>query len=326
MSKPQVQAPHIQLVAQHSIADPLMPTIFHQPWWLDIVTGGNYDAAEITDNGKTVGRLYYFLRRRGGLAYSILPPMTHFLGPGIIDDGGNASTRFLRRAKITHDLIQKLPPAAIYQYKCDRTITDAIAFQQEKFHTGVQFTYEVFPDTEEVLWKNLRGEKRKKIRSAQKAVTVSRIEDPMEFWRFYDMNLQKKGIENICDVDICCRLIEGCLSRDRGRLYAAFDSKSEMVAAVFCAWDETSSYYFMSSRTQNAHNGAISLLAWEAMKEAASRRLIFDFDGLNNANAVLFFTEFGGIISPRYIVTRHNFLGGVALNLKNRWRDSRFFY
>jgi len=308
------------------VVNPLVPTIFHEPWWMEVVTGGHYAIAEVADNGRMVGRLYYFPRRRGGLTYSIMPPMTHFLGPAIIDDGGNPSTRFLRRAQITQELIRKLPSASVYQYKCHRDITDAIAFQQMQFYTSVQFNYEVFPDAEDVLWKNLRGEKRKKIRSAQRAVIVSDIHDPFEFWQFYDSNLQKKDSLNVCNRQICCRLIGECLTRNCGRIYAAFDKNHQLVAAVFCLWDGTSSYYFMSTRTPEAHNGAISLLAWEAMKDAASRGLIFDFDGLNNSKAVLFFTEFGGIISPRFIVTRQTFLGGIALNIKNMHRESKYFY
>lgn len=318
--------PEMEARPLRPLADPLTPTIFHEPWWLETVTSGEYEKIELSDNGRIVGRLYYFLRRRGGLKYSIMPPMTHFLGPAVIDDGGSASTRFLRKANIIHALIQKLPPAAIYQYKCHRDITDAIAFQQEKFHTAVQFTYEVFPNAEEELWKNLRSEKRKKIRSAQRSLTVSDIKDPLEFWQFYDANLQQKGTHNICDQKICCRLIEKCLSRNYGRIYAAYDKNHQLVAAVFCVWDATSSYYFMSTRSSDAHHGAISLLAWEAMKDASTRGLIFDFDGLNNSKAVLFFTEFGGIISPRYIVTRHTFLGGMALGIKNLWRENRYFY
>jgi len=55
----------------------------------------------------------------------------------------------------------------------------------------VQFTYEIYPETEEVLWKNLRS-KKQRIRSAERAVTVSDIDDPLKFWRFYDANWQKK--------------------------------------------------------------------------------------------------------------------------------------
>jgi len=112
-------------VLNHPVANPLIPTIFHEPWWLEIVTGGNYAITEVTDSGRTIGRLYYFLRRRaGGLEYSIMPPMTHFLGPATIDNGGDHTTRFLRRAEITRELVQKLPPPAfisinvIGYYRC----------------------------------------------------------------------------------------------------------------------------------------------------------------------------------------------------------------
>lgn len=319
-------APLARESAERPAANPLIPTIFHEPWWLEIATGGNYQMIDICDNGKTVGRWHYFPRRRNGIKYSIMPPMTHFLGPAVIDDGGNPSTRFLRRTQITHELIRKLPPASIYQYKCHRDITDAIAFQQERFHVGVQFNYEIFPAAEETLWKNMRGEKRKKIRSAQRSVTLSDIKDPLQFWRFYDANLKKKGSVNVCEQRLCCQLIEAVISRGCGRIWAAWDKKQQLVAAVFCIWDGTCSFYFMSSRSPEAHHGAVSLLTWEAIKDAAARGLIFDFDGLNNPKAVLYFTEFGGIISPRFVVTRQSVVGGIALGIKNMRRESKYFY
>ncbi len=306
--------------------DPLTPTIFHEPWWLDIVAPDSYKQVEIYENGKVVGRLPYFLRQRWGMKYSLMPPMTHFLGPAVVEGEGSPSTRFLRRLRIIRELIAQLPEASLYQYKCHRDITDAIAFQQEKFLTGVQFTYEIIPQPEEELWKNLRTEKRKKIRQAQKLHTITQIDDPLEFLRFYDSNFQEKGIQNVCNERLCSKLIEACFTRKRGHIYAARNQKGELAAAVFCIWDATTSFYFMCTRTGNSHSGVISLLAWEALKDAARQGLIFDFDGLNTSNAVLFFTDFGGIISPRYIVTRQTPAGGLALAYKERNRESRYFF
>ena len=317
----QASAPQPQLVK-----DPLTPTIFHEPWWLNIVAPDSYKLVEVQENGEAVGRLSYFLRNRFGMKYSIMPPMTHFLGPAVVEGEGSYSTRFLRRARIVRELIAKLPEASLYKYKCHRDITDTIAFQQEEFITGVQFTYEIPPQPEEELWKNMRTEKRKKIRQAQKLHTVTYIEDPLEFLRFYDVNFREKGVKNVCDEQLCASLIEACLTRKRGRIYAARNQEGELVAAVFCIWDATASFYYMSTRTQEAHSGAISLLAWEALKDASAQGLIFDFDGLNNPNAVLFFSEFGGTVSPRYIVTRQTLAGGLALSLKDWKRESRYFF
>jgi len=295
VSKIELPAPEMQNNAR-PVGDTLVPTVFHEPWWLDIVTGGNYAAAEVADNGRTVGQLYYFLRQRGGFKYSIMPPLTHFLGPAVVDDGGNAPTRFLRRTEITRELIQKLPPAALYQYKCHWDITDTIAFQQERFHTGVQFTHNIYPDTEEVLWKNLSS-KKQRINSARKELTVSYLTDPLEFWKFYNANW-KKTVVNVLDQQMFCHLIEACLSRNRGCMLGAFDKHKKLAATACFIWDNTSCFYFLASRTRDSHSAASSLLVWEGIKEAAKRNLIFDFDGLSNSNAVLFFTQFGGVIRP----------------------------
>jgi hypothetical protein len=252
--------------------------------------------------------------------------MTHFLGPAITQGGGQASTQFLRNAAITHDLLSQLPPASIYRYKCHRNISDVIAFQQNGFWTNVQFTYEILPQPLDLLWENLRSKKRKKIRAAMGQLTISTLDDPNKFWNFYDDNLRARNIRNVCSKQICLRLIEECLRANRGCIYAAYDKNQQLVAAVFCIWDATTSFYFMSSRIDAAHDGAISLLTWEAMKDAAHHGLIFDFDGLNSASSVLFFTEFGGTINPRYVVTKQTLLGGIALDFKERTRASRFFY
>lgn len=305
--------------------DLLAPTIFHEPWWLDMVTGGDYQMAEVRDGGTVIGRLPYFPRRRLGLRYSIMPPMTHFLGPAVMEGEGHAPTRFLHRLEITHALIRQLPALSLIHYKCHGDVTDVIAFQQEQFLTGVQFTHEIAPKAEDVLWMNLRSKKRKKIRHARQLVTVEQVRDPLEFWNIYDSNLRARGMKNVCEKRLCCQLIEACLNRGRGRIYAARDHTQSIVAAVFCIWDAKSCFYFMSTRAPNADN-AVSLLTWEAMVDAASRGLVFDFDGLNRAQSVLFFTEFGGVISPRYTVTRHTLAGGLAYAAKNWRRESRFFY
>lgn len=308
------------------VFDPLAPTVFHQPWWLEIATRGNYNYVEFSEHGEVVGRLPYFPRKRFGMNYSIMPPMTHFVGPAIVEGDGSYATRFLRKATIIRELITQLPEASLYQYKCHRDITDTIAFQQEQFMTNVQFTHEIMPQPEEILWKQLRTSKRQKIRQAQKLHTVCEIYDAQEFWRFYDSNLQKRGTANVCEQELCCDLIQTSIERKQGRIYATRDQNGDLTSAVFFIWDATSYFYFMSSRTMTAHNGAISLIVWEALKDAASRGLIFDFDGINHANAVLFFTDFGGVISPRYIVTRHTLAGGLAMAWRDRGRNNRHFY
>ena len=67
--------------AAPSVVNPLEPTIFHESWWLDITTYGQFQMVEVAENGQVVGRMPYVLRRKAGLAFSNMPMLTHFLGP-----------------------------------------------------------------------------------------------------------------------------------------------------------------------------------------------------------------------------------------------------
>lgn len=95
--------------------DPLSPTIFHEHWWLDIATRGQYTFAEVASNGKVVGRLPYYLEKHSGLSISRMPTLTRFLGPSVETGAGNVSARFLKRLSITHELISKTPAALLLQ-------------------------------------------------------------------------------------------------------------------------------------------------------------------------------------------------------------------
>jgi hypothetical protein len=317
---------HVTSFIRRPGINPLVPTIFHEPWWLDIATGGNYDVVKLTQSGKTVGWLPYFLKSKSGIKYSVTPSLVHFIGPAIDEGDGSPETRFLKKLEITRELIARLPSTSVCRYKCHRGVTDTVAFQAEHFSTSVQFTYEIYPRPPNTLWNGLRHKKRSKIRRAMEVLATTNIDDPKLFWSFYESNLKQRGIRDFhYDKVTTCRLIEACLTRGCGRIYAAKDKFGSLVAAVFCVWDPVSSYYFMATRRVDAHGGAVSLLAWEAMQDAAQRGLIFDFDGLTNQESILFFTEFGGTLSPRYMVTRKTLMGHIGLELSERFRGKNFF-
>ena len=61
-------------------------------------------------------------------------------------------------------------------------------------------------------------------------------------------------------------------------------------------------YYLLSSRSAHADNGAVSLLVWHAIKLAAAKNLVFDFDNVGEPSSRLFFSGFGGTVHPRFNV------------------------
>jgi hypothetical protein len=306
--------------------DVLTPTIFHETWWLETATGGRYGKVESSEDGHVVGRMPYFLDRRLGMTLSLMPPLTHFLGPAVDDGKGSVNTRFLRRLAITRDLIQSLPRVAYFSQKLHRGVSDVLAFQSEGYDSSVQFTHEIAPQTEAAIWNGLRHKTRNKVRNAENDFVIDIIDDPDQFIRFYADNLTARHMESDINLPICRALIAGSLARDCGRIYAARRRDGSLAAAAFCAWDQRSAYYLMSTRAPDSGNNIATLLLWSAIKDATGKGLIFDFDGVPSAGAVVFYASFGAAIQPRYIVSTSGKFLRVANTLRlTVVKRSKFF-
>jgi hypothetical protein len=284
----------------------LTPTIFHEPWWLTLVSNGAYRETEVRSGDRVIGRLPYVSSRRLGMTLVNMPMFTHFLGPAIAASAGNDTTRFLNRLSIVKELVRQLPPAAHVYVKHHRGVIDTIGFPALGFSTDVQFTREIVPKLPAQLWSEMRDKTRNVIRRADERFTIV---DGLEAWKFaklYAENLAVKKVANYYDLALCERLIDTCVRRGVGRVLGARDSDGTLKAATFTVWDDNVEYYLMSTRAPGAGNGAVSLLLWHAIKDAAMRNVIFDFDGFKEPGDALFFSGFGGTISPRYVSYRNS--------------------
>ncbi len=278
--------------------------MFHEPWWLDIVTQNSWQATEVVEDGRVIGRLPYHIVHRTRPVIT-MPPLTHFLGPAIDEGTGNGHTRWLKRLSVTRELISQLPTVISFWQKFHRGVSDVLPFQAEKFTAGVQFTFEVEPAPEQVLWAALRDKHRNIIRKALKLNSVEEITDSGEFTRFYVKNLEDRGLTQWVDAELMERLLAAATQRDAGTMFGLKDDGGALRAAIFCARDATSSYYTLSTRQVNSGNAAVPMLIWEAMRRAARDGLIFDFDGVANAQSIRLFAGFGGTTRPRYSVSRN---------------------
>lgn len=285
-------------------ADPLVPTIFHEPWWLKAATSGGYEEVEVTDGQRVVGRFSYSVGRLVGRKISVLPTLTHVLGPAIREVSGSANAKFLQRYAVTRDLIAKLPHLHRFRQKLHRGYPEILSFQSCGFRTGVQFTFEIQPQGELETWNKLRNKTRNVIRRAQEELVSSEMNDSEEFLRFYEANLVACGKQMLINRSECAAVCVAALERNAGKILCVRDTSGGLVAAIFVVWDHEAAYYLMSTRTANSPNGAISLLIWTALGLCRERGILFDFDGIANEGSILLYVGFGGEPKPRYIVTR----------------------
>jgi hypothetical protein len=306
--------------------NPLVPTIFHEDWWLEAATDGQFEVAEVVAGGRIVGRLPFHKTKRFGLTLIRMPELTYFLGPAIDEGEGSPNTRFLKRLHVTRELLERLPRASWQYVKCHGGVTEVIAFQSLGFRTYVQFTHELAPQPVSVLWQQMRNKTRNVIRRAEERFSVTELSDPFEFLHFFERNVKLERQINELDWTLCRKILCASLDRRHGRILAARDKKNHIVAANFCVWDEISSFYLMSTRSRDSGNSAIALLVWEAIKESARRGLIFDFAGLGNKGSILLYSGFGARVCSRYAALRARPMARMIYELKCLAAPENCFY
>jgi hypothetical protein len=305
--------------------DFLHPTIFHEPWWLDLATQGAVRTVQVREGGIVVGELPFVTRQRVGFSCVVMPDLTHFLGPAVVPGQGNEGTRFLRQHEIVKALIDQLPRSCFFEAKCHRGVTDVLAFQERRFKTSVQFTKEIEPQDSKAVWKAMRDKQRGAIRRGLDSLTLEPWDDVAAFLRFYEENLDERCLVNNMNRAIFASVLQGSLARGRGRILSARDRSGALVAATFVVWDSTAAYFLLASRKRLADNGAVSCLVWHEIKAAMECGLIFDFDGILNEGMTRFFSGFAGALQPRYIVRRLSLPFQIAWDVKQALTGERFF-
>lgn len=297
---------------QSSPATPssLIPTIFHEPWWMEIASEGSWSEALVSSGGLPVGRLPYQISKMPlGMKALGMPTLAHVLGPAVAPQlAGENFPRSLKELSIVGDLLAQLPKASHISFRLHSGITNTLAFDINGFICKPEFTVMVEPDTRESLWLQMRDKTRNVIRRAEESLHVESLPDSEVFLDFYQENLHRSGRKNTYRRRTCSRLIAECLQRAVGRILIARDKSGKIQAAVFTVWDKSTEFYFMSTRRPDSLNGAICLLMWEALQHASKNGLHFDMDGIHVAKDglpnLLLLTGFGGAIKTRYLVYR----------------------
>src|SRR5262249_26373330 len=78
-------------------SSPYLDSLFHQHWWLNAVSNGAFEEAQVTAGTEVVGRLPFVVTRKLGFTQLGMPPYTHVLGPIVTPGSGKFQTQLLRR-------------------------------------------------------------------------------------------------------------------------------------------------------------------------------------------------------------------------------------
>jgi lipid II:glycine glycyltransferase (peptidoglycan interpeptide bridge formation enzyme) len=293
----------------HPSSTELPGTLFHEHWWLAAATSGNFREVTVTNGGRVVGRLPFFLATKKGFVECRMPPFTHVLGPIVEAGTGKTQTQLVRRLSVIRTLIDQLPNVDFFRHALDQSILDGLAFQDRGFQVQPQYTFEIdCREGPEKLWAEMHSKVRQHIRRAEEKFVVSNVDDPQAFVHFYLENLRKRSLTSILDWGTFAELFKQSSARNCGEILSAHWPDGRPVAMTFLVWGHGKMYYLLSTRADDGgDNGSVNLLIWTAMKRAHERRLTFDLDGVSTSGTARFLSGFGGLPKLRLIVRRARF-------------------
>ena len=286
--------------------DPLTRrAIFQEPWWLDAACPGHWGAVTDEHDGRVRGWLPYAMQRRDGVRWCGLPPLTRLAFPVVdVDDAKSESAR-RARFQIESALIQRLPAASVHEFVLPPDDGNALAWQTLGFDARVQHTFVVDAGTsDEMMWAQMNRKTRNLVRRAED-VLRPQVLDAASFAAHYGANLGP--LVSAGETALVSRLATAALGHDQGRVLGVADADGRLHAAALFVWDERDYFYFLSTRDAGvAALGAVDLLVWRGMTDAAARGLRFDFDGVSSAPRLRFLQAFGGRLASRIVVTRRS--------------------
>jgi hypothetical protein len=304
---------------------PCASTLFQEPWWLDAVAPGCWNAVEVVEDGEIVGRLPFVCKRRLGLTILSQPVLTPYLGPWVKPGTGEIHTQLEREHETLRSLIAALPKHDVFMQSFHHSITNCLPFHWYGFSQESCYTY-IIDDLSDhdKIWYGFRETVRGHIRKAQKQVIVRPVEDIEAFIVLNRMTYERQGISAAYSADTIRRLDAACSPRGVRRILLAEGADGTPHAALYLIWDSESAYSLMSgSDPRLRSSGAISLLRWEALKYARQVTRRFDFEGSMLQPIERFVRAFGARPVPFAHLKRGSTLKGQLALIAHQIRESR---
>ena len=294
-------------------------SLFQQPWWLDLVAEGNWNAVTVTKAGETKARLPYLMRSKLGTTLSMMPPLTPRLGPWIAPQNGKYVTQLTNEKRYLEDLIEQLPDVDYFKQNFHPQQTNWLPFYWGGFEQTTRYSYiiEDISDTDGV-WSGIKGNIRREIRKAREILSIEEEPNTDRLWQLHKKTFERQGDSPNHSEQIIQKITRTVLDRECGMVLAAYDDKGNPHAAILVVWDANSAYYLLGGADPDLRNsGASSYLLWQAIKRLSGTTRAFDFEGSMIKPIERFFRAFGARQVPYFQITKKSKKMKGVLNVKS---------
>ena len=284
--------------------------VFFRPWWMDMMSA-NWDAIVIKEKEEVVAVWPYSFEQKMGFQLLRNPLLTPYLGPQFfLPQKEKAFGRWNQEDRIYQQFWQQLPQWDFFEVMCLPGYNNFLPFHQKGFSHTQRITYHIdLTASEDVMLQGMKSNQRNHIKQAAQDLKVMEGTAYLkEFCLHHQQTFQRKDKRYLYSEPFLTKLIQTSMAETSGLMLTALHDDGSFAASVFTVYDHDTMYLLLSSfNAQKLHNGAVSLLIFEAIKKAKSLGLkTFDFEGSMDVGIEGFFRSFGGQRVPYLCCTQYN--------------------
>lgn len=297
---------------------PYVP-FFHQAGWWQALWGDDWSVALYQKGDHIQGALPYRRTQKFGLSLIRPPMLTPYHGPLLLyPPQQKRTTRYSFQQEVVQGLLEQLPAYQHCYFHLRPQSHLGMAFHLAGFNLTTRYTY-VVPELSnaEDLFGQCRENIRREIRKAEKKLTVSPEKDIELLHQVKKAHYAAQKGQYQIPKALLERGFTYSIEQKQGELLVARDEQGRPQGTLWYVWDDESAYYLHGGTFPQAKNsGAMSLLLWTALKQAAHHTQSFNFEGSMVHAIERYFRNFGGERTPYLAVSR-------TPNLLIRWWRNR---
>lgn len=257
-------------------------SFFNRPWWLEIVSSGNWDCVILKKKELTLGYLPYVNIKRYVFNGIGLPLLTQYINPILVYPKNQKYSKKLGFEKdVLKGLYTQLPKVHFVQNTWGHELTNWLPLYWMGFKQTTRYSYCIdnIKDHDQVF-ANFETKIRGDIRKASKSVKILTTKDPKILYNLVFKTFERKSLSMPYTFDLFEQVVNSCLKNECGEITYAIDQNNNIHAAVFIVWDTDSAFYLLGGGdTAYRNSGATSLLLWEGIKKVSAQVDRFDFEG-----------------------------------------------
>jgi hypothetical protein len=274
--------------------------LFQEPWWLNLTTDGHWEEAVVTDGAGVIARLPYRRLRRYGATILTQPRLTPYAGPWFRPSSAKAANQFSERQQLTAELLGQLPRFDLFSQNLWPESGGWLPFYWGGYSAWPAYTnWHRDLSSMDDLWKGFLDSTRREIRKAQTRVQVVVSEDVERLCDLHERAFARQGLPPPRERAFVRTVAEGAMRQGRARMTLAMDERGNAHAVNFLVFDDRSAHYLLGGSDPSYRtSGAASLLMWDAIRFAATRSKLFDFEGSMVEGVARFFRGFGAELVP----------------------------